>query len=77
MDVNSKLMLQAKRKSLIEDYKPKKKSRKYSDTYLDCGFKFILKNVREKPQCIICNKILASEGMLTNKFIRRLTSSHP
>ena len=56
MDVNSKLILQAKRKSAIGDDKPKKKSRKYSDTYLDFGFTFILQNSEEKPQCVICNK---------------------
>ena len=77
MDVNSKLMLQAKRKSSIGDDKPKKKSRKYSDTYLDFGFTFILQNGEEKPQCVICNKILASESMLSNKLKRHLTSSHP
>ena len=77
MDVNSKLMLQAKRKSSIGDDKPKKKSRKYSNTYLDFGFTFILQNGEEKLQCVICNKILASESMLPNKFKRRLTSSHP
>ena len=44
MDVNSKLTLQAKRKSLTEDDKSKKKSRKYSDTYLNFGFQFILQN---------------------------------
>ena len=77
MDVNSKLMLQAKRKSSIGNDKPKKKSRKYSGTYLDFGFTFILQNGEEKPQCVICNKILVSESMLPNKLKRHLTSSHP
>ena len=70
-------MLQAKRKSSIGDDKPKKKSRKYSDTYLDLDFTFILQNGEEKPQCVICNKILAGESMLPNKLKRHLTSSHP
>ena len=70
-------MLQAKRKSSIGDDKPKKKSRKYSETYLDFGFTFILQNGEEKPQCVICNKILASESILPNKLKRHLTSSHP
>ena len=77
MDVNSKLMLQAKRKSSIGDDKPKKKSRKYSDTYLDFGFTFILQNGEEKPPCVICNKILTGKSMLPNKLKRHLTSSHP
>ena len=69
MDVNSKLMLKAKRKSSIGDDKPKKKSREYSDTYLDFGFTFILQNGKEKPQCVICNKILASESMLLSQTL--------
>ena len=68
--------MQAKRKSAIGDDKPKKKSRKYSDTYLDFGFTFILQNGEEKPQCVICDKILASKSMLPNKLKRHLTSSH-
>ena len=76
MDVNSKLMLKAKRKNSTEDDKPRKKSRKYSDNYLDFGFTFVLQNGEEKPQCVICNKILASESMLPNKLKRHLTSSH-
>ena len=71
MDVNSKLMLKAKRKNSTEDDKPRKKSRKYSDNYLDFGFTLILQNGEEKPQCVICNKILAK------KLKRYLTSSHP
>ena len=37
MDVNRKLMLQRKHKSTIEDDRPKTKSRKYNDSYLDFG----------------------------------------
>ena len=76
MDVKSKLKLQAKRKSLIENDKSKKMSRKYIDPCLDFGFKFILQNGEEKPPCVICNKILTSESMLPNKLKRHLTSSH-
>ena len=76
MDGNSKLLLQAKHKSSIKGNKPKKKSRKYSETYLDFGFKFIFQNGEEKPQCVICNKILVSESMLPNKLKRHLASSH-
>ena len=77
MDVNSKLMLQFKRKSAIEDDRPKKKSHKYSGSYLDFGFMFILRNGEEKPQCVICSKVLASESMLPNKLKRHLKTSHP
>ena len=76
MDVNSMLMLQFKRKSAIEDDRPKKKSRKYSDSYLDFGFTLILQNGEEKPQSVICSKILASESMLPNKLKSHLKTSH-
>ena len=77
MDVNSKLMLQVKRKSAIEYDKPKKKSHKYSDSYLDFGFTFIFRNGEEKPQYVICSKVLASESMLPNKLKCHLKTSHP
>ena len=70
-------MLQFKRKSAIEDDRPKNKSHKYSDSYLDFGFTFILQNGKEKPQCVICSKVLASESMLPNKLKRHLQTSHP
>ena len=75
--INSKLMLQFKRKSAIEDDRPKKKFYKYSDSYLDFGFTFILRNGEEKPQCVIGSKVLASESMLPNKLKRHLKTSHP
>ena len=77
MDVNNKLMLQFKRKSAIEDDRPKKNSHKYSDSYLDFGFTFILRNGEEKPQCVLCSKVLASERMLPNQLKRYLKTSHP
>ena len=40
VDVNRKIILQPKRKSAIENDRPKKKSCKYNDSYL--GFTFIL-----------------------------------
>ena len=69
-------MLQFKRKSAIEDDRPKKKSHKYKDSYLDFGFTFILRNGEQKPQCVICSKILVSESMLPNKLKRHLKTSH-
>ena len=69
-------MLQFKRKSAIEDNRPKKKSRKYiRNNYLDFGFAFILQNGEEKPQCVICSKVLASENMLPNKLKHHLKTS--
>ena len=70
-------MLQFKCKSAVEDDRPKKKSRKYSDSYLNFGFTFILQNGKKKPQCVICSKVLASESMLPNKLKRYLKTSYP
>ena len=77
MDVNNKPSLRFKRKSAIEDDRPKKKSSKFSDSYLDFGFTFILQNGEEKSQCVTCSKVLASESMLLNKLKRPLKISHP
>ena len=77
MDVNSKLTLQFKRKSAIENDRSKKKSLQVQRQYLDFGFTFVLQNGEEKPQCVICSKVLASESMLPNKLKRHLKTSHP
>ena len=60
-------MLQLKRKSAIENDRPKNKSCKCNNSYLE--FTFILYNGEEKPQCVICSKLLASASMLPNKLI--------
>ena len=70
-------MLQFNRKSAIEDDRSKKKFYKYSGSYLDCEFTFIFQNGEQKPQCVICSKVLASERMLPNKLKRQLKTSHP
>ena len=74
-NVNSKLMLQFKCKSAIEDDRPKKKFHSYDNSYLDFGFTLILWNSEEKPQCVICSKILASDSMLSNMLKYHLKSS--
>ena len=76
---SSKMDANKKRKITFEDDsdRPKKKSRRYNDSYLDFGFTFVLLNGEEKPQCVICSKVLASESMLPNKLKRHLGSSHP
>ena len=65
---SSKMDVNKKRKITFEDYsaRPKKKSRRYSDKYLDFGFTFIPLNGEEKPQCVIFSKVLVSESMLPN-----------
>jgi len=74
VDASSKPMMQHKRKPAIENDWPKKKSRKYTNSYkcnnsyVDVGFTFILQNGEEKPQCVVCSKVLVSESMLPNKI---------
>ncbi|KAL4709399.1 hypothetical protein ACJJTC_001195 [Scirpophaga incertulas] len=53
----------------------KRKYRKYDDSYLDFGFTSIEVNNEEKPQCVLCLKILSSECMLpsNNTHILKLS----
>lgn len=55
----------------------KRKYRKYDDSYLDFGFTSIEVNNEEKPQCVLCLKILSSESMLPSKLKRHLATIHP
>ena len=59
-------MLQAMHKSSIEEHKPKKNFSKYTDSYLDFRFTFVLQNGEEKPQCVISNKKLVWTTFNTN-----------
>ena len=74
----SKMDANKKRKSTFKDdsHRPKKKSHRYNDSYLDFRFMFIMQNGKEKPQCVICSKVLASESMLPNELKGHLGSSH-
>ncbi|XP_078503445.1 zinc finger BED domain-containing protein 5-like [Lissotriton helveticus] len=60
-----------------EDGKRKAKCRKYDDRYLDYGFTCVQVNNEERPQCVICLKVLAVESMLPSKLKRHLESLHP
>lgn len=55
----------------------KRKYRKYDDSYLDFGFTSIEVNNEERPQCVLCLKILSSESMLPSKLKRHLETIHP
>jgi hypothetical protein len=50
------------------------KSRKYTydDNYLDFGFTSTEVDGEEKPQYVLCMKVLASECMIPNKLKRHL-----
>jgi hypothetical protein len=55
----------------------KRKNRKYDDSYLDFGFTSTEVNGEERPQCVLCMKVLASECMLPSKLKRHLETTHP
>jgi len=61
-------MLQHKCKFTIQNDRPKEKPRKYNNSHLDVRFTFILQKGEEKPQCVVCGKVLASESMLLRKI---------
>lgn len=39
------------------------KKRKYYENYVQYGFTSININGKEKPQCVICNKVLSHDSM--------------
>lgn len=55
----------------------RRKHRKYDDSYLNFGFTSVEVNHEERPQCVLCLKILAVENMLPSKLKRHLETIHP
>lgn len=55
---------------------PKIKARKYSQDYLNFGFTSTEVNGEERPLCIICSKILATDSMKPNKLKRHMETLH-
>jgi hypothetical protein len=55
----------------------KRKNRKYDDCYLDFGFTSTEVDGEERPQCVLCMKVLASERVLPSKLKRHLEATHP
>ena len=50
--------------------------RKYDESFIQFGFTFKNCNGYEKPLCLICNKLLATESMKLSKLKRHLESKH-
>ena len=50
---------------------------KYSEEFIKYGFTFIVEAGIEKPQCVICNKIMSAELMKPNKMKRNFDAKHP
>ena len=53
------------------------KKRKYSDEYIKFGFTSIVDKGVEKPQCVVCYKVLGVDSMRPSKMKLHLTSNHP
>jgi hypothetical protein len=54
----------------------KRKYRKYDDSYLEFGFTLTDINGEERPQYVLCMKVLAAECMLPSKLKRHLEANH-
>jgi len=54
----------------------KSKHRKYDESYMDYGFTYTVVENEERPQCVICFKVMAVESMLPNKMNRHLETVH-
>ena len=51
--------------------------RKYDDSYIKWGItKFVEKDGTERPQCVLCYKVLAEASMKPSKLRAHLTSIH-
>jgi hypothetical protein len=55
----------------------KRKNRKFDDSFLDFGVTSTKFDGKERPQCVLCTKVLASECMLPSKLKRHLETTHP
>ena len=53
------------------------RKRKYSEEFLKYGCTFIVDAGIEKPQCVICNKIMSAESMKPNKMKPHFDAKHP
>ena len=53
---------------------PKKRS--YKEAFLNFGFTSVIENSIEKPQCVICSKVLTQESMKPSKLKQHLESRH-
>ncbi|XP_060782720.1 zinc finger BED domain-containing protein 5-like [Neoarius graeffei] len=74
-------VLPTKRKAAAQDEFPctsaAKKIRQYDDAYIEMGFTSTLVGGEERPQCVLCLKVLATESLKPNKLKRHLDTAHP
>ncbi len=53
------------------------KKRKYSEEYINYGFISILAYGIEKPQCVLCFKVLGNDSMRSSELKHHLQTIHP
>ena len=53
------------------------RKRKYSEEFIKYGFTFMVEAGIEKPQYVICNKIMPAKSMKPNKMKRHFDAKHP
>ena len=53
------------------------KKRKYDDSYIQFGFTSVVIDGMEKPQCVLCNKVLSNDSMRPAKLKQHLENVHP
>jgi len=53
------------------------KKRQYNEIYMQYGFTVIIESGEEKPQCVLCNKVLSNDSMRPTKLKQHLKNVHP
>ena len=53
------------------------KKRNYSEAFLSYGFVNLPDKVQDRPQCVICNKVLTNESLKPSKLEAHLKKCHP
>ena len=63
---------------LCKNFKmPPKKKFRYDESFVQFGFIVINTGGEEKPQCVLCQKVLASSSLKPCKLKRHLETHHP
>ena len=47
-----------------------------NDSYIEYGFTCIINNGEERPQCVICNKVLSNDSLKPRKLKQHLHNVH-
>ena len=53
-----------------------RRKRKYNQTFIQCGFTFIMENNEQRPLWLLCNEVLANESLKPTKLKRHLDTKH-